>query len=183
MTVYNTRNRSNFYSRSVRTVLHGAESLSHLGPKILELLPNDMKNLSTLTALKKALNSGSHMLVHVSFVEPTSIRFVSFNLWMQNQLFLHSFLVLSIYNIYVCVCVCICIYEGVCMYIYVCVCVYMHVRVYACVYIYIYIYIYIYLYICIYIYIVVICIYIYIYIYIYVICIYIYIYIYMCMYI
>ena len=31
MTVYNTRNRSTFYSRLVRTTLHGTESLSHLG--------------------------------------------------------------------------------------------------------------------------------------------------------
>ena len=30
MTVYNTRNRSTFYSRLVRTALHGTESLSHL---------------------------------------------------------------------------------------------------------------------------------------------------------
>ena len=181
MAVYNTRNRSNFYSRSVRTVLHGAESLSHLGPNILELMPNDINNLSTLTALKKALNSGSHMLVHVSFVEPTSIRFVSFNLWMQNQLFLHSFLVLSIYNIFVCVCVCICIYEGVCMYIYVCVCVCICMYLYMCVFIYIYTYIYIYIYIFIYMYIYIYCCYMYIYIYI---CyMYIYIYIYMCVYI
>ena len=55
MTVYNTRNRSTFYSRSVRTVLHGTESLSHLGPKIWELVPNDMENLSSLTAFKKAI--------------------------------------------------------------------------------------------------------------------------------
>ena len=47
-TVYNTRNKSTFYS-------HGPESLSHLGPKIWELVPNDMKNLSTLTAFKKAI--------------------------------------------------------------------------------------------------------------------------------
>ena len=55
MTVYNTRNRSTFYSRPVRTVLHGTESLSHLGPKIWELVPSDMKNLSTLGAFKKTI--------------------------------------------------------------------------------------------------------------------------------
>ena len=55
MAVYNTRNRSIFYSRPVRTVLHGTESLSHLGPKIWELVPSDMKNLSSLTAFKKAI--------------------------------------------------------------------------------------------------------------------------------
>ena len=55
MTVYNTRNRSTFYSRSVRTVLHGTESFPHLGPKFWELALSDMKNLSSLTAFKKAI--------------------------------------------------------------------------------------------------------------------------------
>ena len=55
MTVYNTRKSSTFYSRPVRTVLHGTESLSHLGPKIWELVPSEMKNLSSLTAFKKAI--------------------------------------------------------------------------------------------------------------------------------
>ena len=55
VTGYNTRNRSIFYFRPVRTVLHGTESLYHLGPKIWELVASDMKNLSTLTAFKKAI--------------------------------------------------------------------------------------------------------------------------------
>ena len=55
ITVYNTRNRSNFYSRPIRTVLHGTESLSLLGPKIWEPVPNDTKSLSTLAAFKKAI--------------------------------------------------------------------------------------------------------------------------------
>ena len=55
MTVYNTRNKSTFYSWPVRTVLHGAESLSHLGPKIWELVPSGMKNFSSLAAFKKAI--------------------------------------------------------------------------------------------------------------------------------
>ena len=50
LTVYNVRNRSTFYSRPVRTVLHGTESFSHLTRKIWELVPIcDTKNLSTLT--------------------------------------------------------------------------------------------------------------------------------------
>ena len=80
MTVYNTRNRSTFYSWPVLIVLHGTESLSHLEPKFWELKPSDMKNLSSLTACEKAIKYGSHMLVNVGFVEPTSIRLVSFNL-------------------------------------------------------------------------------------------------------
>ena len=61
VTVYNTRNRSTFYSRPVRTVLHGTESLSRLGPKIWELVPSDIKNLSTLTAFKKAIKQWKHV--------------------------------------------------------------------------------------------------------------------------
>ena len=55
MTAYNTRNRSTFYARPVCTVLHGIESLSYLEPDIRELVPSDMKNLSTFTAFKKAI--------------------------------------------------------------------------------------------------------------------------------
>ena len=43
MIVYNPRNRSTFYPRPVRIVLHGTESLSYLGPKIWELVPSDIK--------------------------------------------------------------------------------------------------------------------------------------------
>ena len=53
MTVYNTRN--SHYSQPVRTVLHCTESLSHLGPKVWEFVLSDTKNLSTLTAFKKAI--------------------------------------------------------------------------------------------------------------------------------
>ena len=55
MTVYNTRNWSTFFSRPIRTVFHVTESLSHLGPKFWELVPSDMKNLSTITAFKKSI--------------------------------------------------------------------------------------------------------------------------------
>ena len=110
------------------------------------------KTFHYLQPSKKPLKNGSHILVHVGFVEPTSIRLVSFNLWLQNQRFLHGFLVLSTYMcmyVYVCkyVCACVCVIVYICMYvcIYICVCV--------CVYVCIYIYIYVYLYMCVCIYI------------------------------
>ena len=55
ITEYNTRDRSTPYSQPVYTVIHGTESLSHLGLEIWELVPSDMKNLSTLTTFKKAI--------------------------------------------------------------------------------------------------------------------------------
>ena len=55
MTVCSTRNRYAFNSWPVRTVLHSTEPLSQMGPKIWEIVPNDMKDLSTLTAFKKVI--------------------------------------------------------------------------------------------------------------------------------
>ena len=55
MTVYDTRNWYTFYSRQVYTVLHGKEPLSHSGPKIKKIVPNVMKNLSTLTAFENTM--------------------------------------------------------------------------------------------------------------------------------
>ena len=84
---------------------------------------------------KKLLNNGSHMLVHVSFVEPTPVRSVSFNLWIQNRLFLHGFLVSSIYlSIYIYIYIIFIYYiyiyiYYIYIYIYVCVCVWVCVCV------------------------------------------------------
>ena len=54
MTVYNTRNRSTFYSRPVLIVIHGTESLSHLEPKFWELKPSDMKKPFITHSLQKS---------------------------------------------------------------------------------------------------------------------------------
>ena len=55
VTVYSTRNRSTFYYRPVCTYFRGTESFFHLELKSLELVPSHMKNLSTITAFKKAI--------------------------------------------------------------------------------------------------------------------------------
>ena len=44
----NTRNTSYFKSRRVKSVLHGAQSLSYLGPKIWELVPKQIRELTDL---------------------------------------------------------------------------------------------------------------------------------------
>ena len=41
---YNTRNKRAFHSREIRTVHFGSETLSHLAPKIWELVPEEIKN-------------------------------------------------------------------------------------------------------------------------------------------
>ena len=52
---YNTRNRRVFHSRPIKTVYYGSETLSHLGPKIWELVPDEIKSLNFLTSFKAAI--------------------------------------------------------------------------------------------------------------------------------
>ena len=52
---YSTRNKRTFKSRHVKTVRYGTDSLVYLAPKIWELVPNEMKNLESLTAFKTAI--------------------------------------------------------------------------------------------------------------------------------
>ena len=50
---YNTRNKRTFHSRHVRTV--GSETLSHLEPKIWELVPDEIKKLESVAFFKNAI--------------------------------------------------------------------------------------------------------------------------------
>ena len=49
---YNLWKNSNFYFRKVHSVYHGTESLSFLGPKVLELVPEDVKQSQSLDIFK-----------------------------------------------------------------------------------------------------------------------------------
>ena len=51
---YNTRNKRTFYSKDIRTVQFGSETLSHLAPKIWELVPEEMK-LESVASFKNAI--------------------------------------------------------------------------------------------------------------------------------
>ena len=95
LTVYNTRNSYTFYSWPVcqSYIVHNHSlTWDRRSGKLCQLIWKTFK-YSHLS--KKPLNSGSHMLIHVDFVEPTSTRLVSFNLWMQNQCLSSCFLFLS----------------------------------------------------------------------------------------
>ena len=52
---YNLRHASEFYVPNVKNNFHGTESLSYLGPKIWNLVPKELKELSSLRAYKKAI--------------------------------------------------------------------------------------------------------------------------------
>ena len=52
---YSTRNKITFHSRHIRTVHFGSETLSHLAPKIWELVPEDIKKLESVASFKNAI--------------------------------------------------------------------------------------------------------------------------------
>ena len=49
---YNLRKPSEFVRPKVQSVFHGKESISYLGPQIWNMIPVDMKNLTTISAFK-----------------------------------------------------------------------------------------------------------------------------------
>ena len=49
---YNIRNRRKFHSRPIRTVYFGSETLSCLGPKMWELIPENFKTLEFVASFK-----------------------------------------------------------------------------------------------------------------------------------
>ena len=52
---FNLRTNPNFSSRQVHSVYHGTESLSFLGPKIWELVPEDTKQSESLKIFKNKI--------------------------------------------------------------------------------------------------------------------------------
>ena len=54
-TSYNTRNKSKFHLRSIKSVTLGSETLSHLAPKIWELVPVEIKNVDSVASFKRAI--------------------------------------------------------------------------------------------------------------------------------
>ena len=50
---YNLRQKSQFFRPLVKSVYHGPESLSYLGPKVWDILPNIYKNIDGLHKSKK----------------------------------------------------------------------------------------------------------------------------------
>ena len=56
---YNLRKRSQFYRPKVNSVYNGTKSVSFLGPIIWDLLPNELKDIESLAAFKKAIKKWS----------------------------------------------------------------------------------------------------------------------------
>ena len=49
---YNFRQNQDFRARSVKSVYHGSESISYLGPKIWEIVPAKIKETNSLNSFK-----------------------------------------------------------------------------------------------------------------------------------
>ena len=49
---YNTRNAPPFSSRNIKTVRYGLQTISYMAPKIWDLVPKEMKQVTTLNQFK-----------------------------------------------------------------------------------------------------------------------------------
>ena len=52
---YNPRNYTGFRLAFARTVYHGTESISYLGPRIQDIVPIKLKNAQSLNSFKKSV--------------------------------------------------------------------------------------------------------------------------------
>ena len=68
---YNLRQIWQFSRSLVRSVYHGAESISCLSPKIWDILPDDYKTIKIWILLKLKLKNGIQKIVRVGYVKFT----------------------------------------------------------------------------------------------------------------
>ena len=52
---YNLRNRSDFITPQVNSVYHGTESITYLGPKIWDMVPDSIKETKSLNSFKESI--------------------------------------------------------------------------------------------------------------------------------
>ena len=80
-TSYNARNKGKFHSRAIKSVTFGSETLSHLPPKIWELVPVETKNVESVACFKRSIKNGNQQTVFVAYVGRMLFRLVSCNLF------------------------------------------------------------------------------------------------------
>ena len=68
---YNLGQVSEFSRPLVKIVYHGTESISYLGPKIWNILPEKLKNIDNLEHFKKAIKHGNLIIAHAGCVKFT----------------------------------------------------------------------------------------------------------------
>ena len=70
---YNLKHRSYFSIPNVKSVYHGSESLSNLGQRIWNLVPDTLKQLDDINSFKTEIKNGNLLIAHVGFVSLTSL--------------------------------------------------------------------------------------------------------------
>ena len=73
---YNLRQNSQFSRPRINTVYHGTESILNLGPKIWDLVPSNLKEISDLYKLKKAIKQWKPEDCRLCKVFVSNIRFL-----------------------------------------------------------------------------------------------------------
>ena len=68
---YNLRQSSQFSQPLVKSLYHGSECLSYLGPKVWDILPNIYKNIDGLEKLKRTIENGNLRIVLLELVKST----------------------------------------------------------------------------------------------------------------
>ena len=71
---YNTRNKWTVHSRHIITVHFRSETLSHLAPKIWELVPEEIKKLEPVASFKNAIKNGNWQTVLAAYAEHIYLR-------------------------------------------------------------------------------------------------------------
>ena len=59
--VYDTRNKEKFHSRAIKSITFGSKMLSHLTPKIWELVQVEIKNVESVACFKRAIQKWDPM--------------------------------------------------------------------------------------------------------------------------
>ena len=68
---YNLRHINHFETLFVRTVYNGTESVSYLGPKIWDIVPEEYKTLISLNSFKESIKNWVPLNCPCRFVKPT----------------------------------------------------------------------------------------------------------------
>ena len=77
---YNLRRCNNVRISLICTLYHGSESVSFVGPKIWNILPDEIKQQISLNSFKRSLKTGSRKIARVDcakFILMVSVSFLS----------------------------------------------------------------------------------------------------------
>ena len=100
---YNTRNKRKFHSRHIRTVHFGSETLSHLAPKIWELVPEEIKKLESVASFKNAIKKWKPANCPDAYVEPIYFRLALCNYFIiQSEAFFACSFIYTYFTINIC---------------------------------------------------------------------------------